>query len=161
MELLDGTWESVFEVLKFRRLSSFDIKSSSFLYYGDIVFEALKRRDNFLSTLGMHGYRGTMNQFFESLERYIVHGLHDLTLRHPNLQRKQATEESLNYLGGILDHAKGSRCVMDIDFAKFKDRVVEACAEKNRRRQIDQKSRYLTLPIFPAKADCSSYSVGL
>ena len=140
MELLeDGTWESVFEALKFRRLSSFDIKSSYCLSYETFVFEEIHVRDNIRFMLGMHGYRGTKKQFFESLERYIVHGLHELTLRHPSLQGKQATEDSLNYLGGIFDHAKGTRCIMDIDVAKLKQRVVEVCAEENCKRQTDPK----------------------
>ncbi len=143
MELLDGTWESVFEALRFKRLSSFDIKSSDFLYCADIVFdEDLDRREDFFRMPWMHRYRGGWHQFFENLERYIVHGLHDLTLRHPNLQGNQATEDSLDYLGGIFHHAKQIRCVMGIDFAKVKKRVVEVCAEvpeEIRKRQNDPK----------------------
>lgn len=108
--------------------------------------------------LWMHGYRGTKEQFFESLERYVVHGLHDLTLRHPNLEGKQATEDSLDFLGGIFDHAKGTRCIMNIDVAKFKERIVEVCAEEIRKRQIDQKGRWLLQYLLQKLTALLTYS---
>lgn len=87
----DGIWKSVIEALKFRRLSSIGIYPDVYLYDGPDF--------NFLSTDSDD--RG----FFEKFERYVVHGMHDWTLRHPCLPDSQPTQDSLDNLCGILDGA--------------------------------------------------------
>lgn len=96
MDLLHGTWESVIEALKFRRLSSFDIKSSFDLYDAIYLYDDSTRR-NFFDLLACEARRSGKG-CFESFERYVVHGLHDLTLRHPCPDDSQPTQESLDYL---------------------------------------------------------------
>lgn len=128
VELLDGNWESVIEALKFRRLSSLDMRSSRNLLYDD--------GKNFLSWLRDHVDGDAGKDFFDNLERYVVHGLQDVTLRHPSLEHNQPTQDSLDYLCGIFDQANGIRCIEDIDFAELKKNVAKACAEENRERQM-------------------------
>ena len=140
MDLLQGTWESVIEVLKFRRLSSLDMKSTYYLY-DDLTFDDdLSTRQNFLGVLRYEAQRSGKG-CFESLERYIVHGLRDLTLRHPGLDESLPTQDSMEYLWRMCDediYNEDSviRYIKYIDFAKLKEDVAEACAEESLKREM-------------------------
>ena len=90
MRLLHGTWEWVIETLKFRGLSSFEISSYHLGYDDD---------KNFLEPLmSTKDEDNACPDFIASIEKYVVHGWHDLTLRHPSLKKDEPTQDSLNYL---------------------------------------------------------------
>lgn len=149
MNLLQGTWESVIEVLKFRRLRSLDMKSSYYLY-DDLAFgEDASIRQNYLVVIRDVAQRSGEG-CFESLERYIVHGLHDLTLRHPSLEDSVPTQDSLDYLWHIFDEDiydenSAVRYIRDIDFAKLKEDVAKACAEEAVEREMVEVSEGMWL----------------
>ena len=125
MDLLQGTWESVIEVLKFRRLSSLDMKSTYYLY-DDLTFDdEFGTRQNYLDALQYEAKRSGQ-ACLESLERYIVHGLHDLTLRHPGLDESQPTQDSMEYQWRIFnkdiyDEDSAIRYIKSVDFARLKE----------------------------------------
>ena len=119
MELPHGTWESVIEALRFRKLSSFRMSDSG-LYYdlGRDFLYSLRCRDS-----------------IASIERYVVHGAQDLTLRHPSLKEDQPTQDSLDYLGKLIVPFKGAGDVV-LDVAVVKTVVAKVCAEANRKREM-------------------------
>lgn len=96
----------------------------------------------------MNSWRATLRSgkgCFESLERYIVHGLHDLTLRHPGLDESQPTQDSMEYMWRIFNKdiyykACAIRYIKDIDFARLKEDVAEACVEEHLKREIAEVS---------------------
>ena len=133
MHLLDGTWESVIEALNFRRLSSFDIKSSYRLSYDD--------GQDLLAPFFDRLNWDFDEDYFESLEKYVVHGIHDWTLRHPSLEEGQPTQDSLNFLDGIFDQADGIEYIADIDFADLKRQIADVCAEENCEREMAEGRR--------------------
>ena len=139
MDLLQGTWESVIEVLKFRRLCSLDMKSSDDLYDDLTIDDDVGTRQDFVDVLRYVAQRSGEG-CFESLERYIVHGLHDLTLRHPYLGDNMPTQDSLDYLWVMYDEDSVIRYITDIDFAKWKEDVAKACAKENFEREMVEVS---------------------
>lgn len=67
----------------------------------------------------------------------MVNGVHDLTPRHPGLDESQPIQDTMDCLWRIFnedthDEDVAFRYTEDIDFAKLKEHVAEAYAEKKR-----------------------------
>ncbi len=133
MRLLHGTWERVIERLKFRRLSSLEI-SSYYLGYGDdqCFLEPI------MESGGKSDEDNACNRFVTSIERYVVDGFHDRTMRHPSLKKDEPTQDSLDYLPSdfVLHELTRTGDVVHLNLAVLKTIVAEACAEAKRRRDM-------------------------
>lgn len=65
-------------------------------------------------------------------ERYVVHGLHDWTLKHPCVYAK----DSLEYLGDIFVRVQEAKYSKGIDFAELRKSIAEFRAQENREGQL-------------------------
>lgn len=77
-------------------------------------------------------------RFITSIERYVVDGLHDLTMRHPSLKKDEPTQDSLDYLPSELIFHRLTRAgdIVHFNLAVAKTIFAEACAEAKRRRDM-------------------------
>ena len=155
MHLLHGTWERVIEALRFRGLSSFEM-SSYYLGYDDDKC--------FLEPLMDGDEESACRDFIASIERYVVHGWHDLTLRHPSLKKDEPTQDSLNYLGsdyvfGRLPGISGAGDIVRVDVAMLKTEVAEVCAKANGRRDMagPPEARQLSTELKPNLNNVNSH----
>lgn len=134
MHLLHGTWERVIETLRFRGLISFEMSSYQLLY---------DDKECFLAPLiyqEVDDEGRACRDFIASIERYVVYGRHDFTLRHPSLKADQPTQDSLEFLElddvfGRFQVVRGTADNVLIDTALLKTKIAEVCAEANRNRE--------------------------
>ena len=96
---------------------------------------------------------GAEEWFLDSLEKYIIHGAHDWTIRHSSLEDSQPTQDSLDYLNGMIDRGSEITHLLDIDVALLKEHVAKVCAEAHARREVSE----ITEGISSTDIHCNSW----
>lgn len=131
IDLLDGRWEGVFEVL---RVAGFLHSLELYNYQG----------------MGYHGKAavGPMAQrqrdFIQRMQKYVIEWRQHPTLKHPGLRPEQPQEESLDFLTYVFSHCKGANIKGEADelltrMNEYYEQFCRAQAKMNQAQEMSER----------------------